>query len=334
MYTSQHSEFILTPLIKILIDGISACHAIGDGMDSYPMGEYLMQSLFLKMTGAQEQKMKCICWDLATTDYEYRYEFLNKKSYGECSDYKSKNGIYNDLIAAIEHKDSSFSISTLIDAVLLNRTISKINEVFSKSSLSIWQNREYVFYQLHKVNIFSSTQIGKPKQNGAKAYSLFLLNQFVGNEYDGSYILDKKNYNAARVALISNILLGIKEEIVTKAPELKFETQIFADELAKSVSMIATKTDNGYVIDGYSFSDAATVVAMIRNKLAHGNFMFDLDHNRVILDFAGIGVKLNIDKLATFVIYSLKNYFRRVKMKVCEKSFVMNEKIEKNRTNY
>lgn len=168
--------------------------------------------------------------------------------------------------------------------------------------------------------------------SGAKAYSLFLLNQFAGNEYDGSYILDKKNYNAARVALISNILLGIKEEIVTKAPELKFETQIFADELAKSVSMIATKTDNGYVIDGYSFSDAATVVAMIRNKLAHGNFMFDLDHNRVILDFAGIGVKLNIDKLANFVIYSLKNYFRRVKMKVCEKSFVMNEKIEKNRT--
>lgn len=168
--------------------------------------------------------------------------------------------------------------------------------------------------------------------SGAKAYSLFLLNQFVGDEYDGSYILDKKNYNAARVALISNILLGIKEEIVTKAPELKFETQIFADELAKSVSMIATKTDSGYVIDGYSFSDAATVVAMIRNKLAHGNFTLDLEHNRVILDFAGTGVKLNIDKLATFVIYSLKNYFRRVKMKVCEKSFVMNEKIEKNRT--
>ena len=168
--------------------------------------------------------------------------------------------------------------------------------------------------------------------SGAKAYSLFLLNQFAGDEYDGSYILDKKNYNAARVSLISNILLGIKEEIVTKAPELKFETQIFADELAKSVSMIATKADNGYVIDGYSFSDAATVVAMIRNKLAHGNFMFDLDHNRVILDFAGTSVKLNIDKLATFVIYSLKNYFRRVKMKVCEKSFVMNEKAEKNRT--
>ena len=82
MYTSQHSEFILTPILNILKDGISASRAIGDGMDVYPMGEYLMQSLFLKMTGAQEQKLKCICWDLATLDYEYRYDFLNKKNYG------------------------------------------------------------------------------------------------------------------------------------------------------------------------------------------------------------------------------------------------------------
>ena len=96
MYTSQHSEFILTPLIRILKDGIAACRAIGSGIDSYPMGEYLMQSLFLKMTGAQEQKMKCICWELATQDYDYRYEFLNKK-YGECSTYSSKNNIFNDV---------------------------------------------------------------------------------------------------------------------------------------------------------------------------------------------------------------------------------------------
>ena len=94
MYISQHSEFILTPLIRILKDGIAACRAIGDGIDSYPMGEYLMQSLFLKMTGAQEQKLKCICWELATLDYEYRYEFLNKKKYGEYSSYSCKNSIF------------------------------------------------------------------------------------------------------------------------------------------------------------------------------------------------------------------------------------------------
>ena len=114
MYISQHSEFILTPLIRILKDGIAACRAIGSGIDSYPMGEYLMQSLFLKMTGAQEQKMKCICWELATLDYDYRYEFLNKK-YGECSTYSSKNNIFNDLIEIIRKENPSFTPSSFID---------------------------------------------------------------------------------------------------------------------------------------------------------------------------------------------------------------------------
>lgn len=38
MYISQHSDFILSPLKKILKDGIAASRAAGDGIDSYPMG--------------------------------------------------------------------------------------------------------------------------------------------------------------------------------------------------------------------------------------------------------------------------------------------------------
>lgn len=167
--------------------------------------------------------------------------------------------------------------------------------------------------------------------SGAKAYSFFLLNLFGDTNFGGNYIFDKECYNAARVSLISNILLGIKEDIVTKLPGLKFGSLIFADELAKSVDMIATKIDNGYVIDGYNFSDGATVVAMIRNKFAHGNFTLDLEHNRVILDFDGTSVKLNIDKLANFVIYSLMNFFKKTKEGICERSFVINEKVEANR---
>lgn len=104
MYSSEHSAFILSPLSLILKDGISACRGAGSGIETFPLCEYVMQTMFLKMTGAQEQKMKCICWDIATIDYEYRYEFLNKRSYGECSDFKSKNGIYNDLLDSIQKK--------------------------------------------------------------------------------------------------------------------------------------------------------------------------------------------------------------------------------------
>ena len=83
MYSSEHSEFILSPLIDLLRNGVSACRGIYDGIESFPLCEYVTQSLFLKLTGAQEQKIKCICWDLATVDYEYRYEFLKSKKYGE-----------------------------------------------------------------------------------------------------------------------------------------------------------------------------------------------------------------------------------------------------------
>ena len=171
MYISQHSDFILSPLIKILKDGIAASRAIGDGIDSYPMGEYLMQSLFLKMTGAQEQKMKCICWELATHDYDYRYEFLNKK-YGECSTYSSKNGIFKDLIEIIQKIQPSFEPSTLIDAAFLNKIQDDIEKLYSTSNLCIWQNSEYLFFKSKFRTVLNIRQLNYPI-GSVKPYSLF-----------------------------------------------------------------------------------------------------------------------------------------------------------------
>ena len=70
----NHTDFILAPISDILKDSISASDGIGSGMETFPLSDYVMQSVFLKMTGFQEQKMKCIVWDLATIDYEYRYK--------------------------------------------------------------------------------------------------------------------------------------------------------------------------------------------------------------------------------------------------------------------
>ena len=52
----------------------------------HPLYDYVLQTTFLKMTGSQEQKLKCIQWELATDDYEYRYDILSK-SIGELSNY-------------------------------------------------------------------------------------------------------------------------------------------------------------------------------------------------------------------------------------------------------
>ena len=87
MYCDIHTDFILTPLFDIFKDGVNACAPLSKGIENSSLGEYFLQSLFLRLTGAQEQKMKCICWAIASNDYRYRYEYQNVKHYGECSDY-------------------------------------------------------------------------------------------------------------------------------------------------------------------------------------------------------------------------------------------------------
>lgn len=131
-----------------------------------------MQSLFLKMTGAQEQKMKCIYWELATHDYGYRYDFLNRKKYGECSTYSSKNGIFNNLIEVTQKMLPSFAPSTLIDEAFLNKIQDDIEKLYSTSNLCIWQNREYLFFKSKFRTVLNFRQIDYPV-GPVKSYNLF-----------------------------------------------------------------------------------------------------------------------------------------------------------------
>lgn len=114
MYNSIHSKFIKTPIFEILKDGVNACRGIGCGMEAYPLRDYILQSLFLRMTGAQEQKLKCICWEMATNDYGYRYEFINtgKKDFGGFSKYEQKSKVYILLIEEIKKYNERFNIDT------------------------------------------------------------------------------------------------------------------------------------------------------------------------------------------------------------------------------
>lgn len=97
----KHNDFILTPIGTILEEVETAVSGVGTGMDSYPLFDYIMQSAYLKMTGFQEQKMKCICWELATDDYKYRYERFKQFPLGEGSSYKDKKIVVDDLLKEI-----------------------------------------------------------------------------------------------------------------------------------------------------------------------------------------------------------------------------------------
>ena len=151
MYNNVHSDFILSPLIDVLKGGITATCSLTVGIETYPLSEYFFQSLFLRMTGAQEQKLKCILWDLASNDYQFRYEFLHTKSYGECSEYKAKSDVFNDLVNAINSADSTFTINRLWDDVPLasevvaaekKRWEDKVRDSYRKQAEEIIKKKE------------------------------------------------------------------------------------------------------------------------------------------------------------------------------------------------
>ena len=56
MQNSSQRKFILTPIASILRDTVTACNGVGHGIETQSLGEYVLQTTFLKMTGASEQK--------------------------------------------------------------------------------------------------------------------------------------------------------------------------------------------------------------------------------------------------------------------------------------
>lgn len=144
----NHTNFILSPVSAVLKDVISASSGIERGIETYPLYDYVMQSVFLKMTGFQEQKMKCICWELATDDYTYRYFRFTQNRLGECSTYKEKKDVYKDLIKQIKKCTPEFDVTASIDKnELLSNTTSEIEIMFQNTNLQIWAQKEYIEFK-------------------------------------------------------------------------------------------------------------------------------------------------------------------------------------------
>lgn len=143
MRPNLHTDFIITPISNLLQDAVNASSGIGNGIETYPLYDYVMQSVLLKLTGFQEQKMKCICWEMASVDFEYRYEFT-KTPLGECSSYSEKQKIYKDLINQIEKNGLRFNEIDIDRRGILNSIKIEIEEIFKFSNLAIWAQRDFI----------------------------------------------------------------------------------------------------------------------------------------------------------------------------------------------
>lgn len=139
----SHISFILKPASDTAKEALGALNATSGGIETYPLCGYLMQSLFLKLTGSQEQKLKCICWEMACRDYEYRYERFERNRYSECSDYKDKCMIYNDLICEIRKHDELYAVSDAEKDVILTDWRTTIQQLFEKGLMVNSYRKKY-----------------------------------------------------------------------------------------------------------------------------------------------------------------------------------------------
>lgn len=141
----MHTDFIISDIFDIVDDAIMSTSSIGQNIAHYSLCEYLFQSVFLRLTGYQEQKLKCILWEIASDDLDFRYKYLSGSvKVNECSQLSDKNIVYSILKKTLEDKNHPFPYP---DEIEIKRQISEIKDnLISKFETSVfrkWLPREY-----------------------------------------------------------------------------------------------------------------------------------------------------------------------------------------------
>lgn len=162
---SKHKDFILSGFEELIENTVISSKGISMSIGSFGICEYVFQTLFLRLTGASEQKMKCLCWELGTEDFDFRRDYLEQNSkYGEMSSYDSKKYVYQNLVKIISKSDDSFLVESYIDkTVILQEIKSFIVNLFKDTMLSTWNLRDYNCFEILFDDVFIPENIAKNK---------------------------------------------------------------------------------------------------------------------------------------------------------------------------
>lgn len=147
MYRSNTTDFILEPLTNVLSEATDALAVVHDGMCGYQLADWVMPTVFLRMTGAQEQKLKCICWDFWSLDLEWRNQRYGKKI-GEMSCYDEKNHLCRDLIQFLLRTKRDFDpIASFDRQGLMQAAFDDVKAICGNSLLKDWFSDSYLVFE-------------------------------------------------------------------------------------------------------------------------------------------------------------------------------------------
>lgn len=138
---SEHFDFILSEGHVLVEDAARALASVQTGMLNRFTCDYILQAAFLAMTGYLEQKMKCVCWEVASRDYEFRSrDFDNDKLQ---SSYADKRDVLNNLIRSVDRIGGKFVPNNIGKGDILTRTVDSIKAFRRTSGILGWGTVQY-----------------------------------------------------------------------------------------------------------------------------------------------------------------------------------------------
>lgn len=152
---TKHEEFINSPIESVMLEGVSAITSINTGIETYPLNDYVLKTIFLQMTGFQEQKFKCIAWEIATEDFEFRRNFLKNNASQGFSTYKSKTDIYKELMKLLDREKFSESDRRSI----VDEAKDTVCTIFKESNFQYWNGNTYIEFEDNIMNKIGYTGI-------------------------------------------------------------------------------------------------------------------------------------------------------------------------------
>lgn len=142
---SARIGFIKTSIMEVLQEGIAAVDCMQDGgLETFPMLEYTLQSIFLKMTGYGEQKLRFIIWEIASYNLVFRYNLLKGEySFGEFSQLCDKKKVYVKLRKEISTFINTDIFTDDVKNHILQEVREEMNLIFEHSTLKNAFPNEY-----------------------------------------------------------------------------------------------------------------------------------------------------------------------------------------------
>ena len=176
----KHEEFILSPIEQILEDAANVTKLLNKRIEAFPLNDYILRSVFLEMTGFQEQKFKCIAWDIATENFEFRFDYLRNYAGNYFSNYDEKNKLYNKLIEIL---GGSVGLSKTEKKLILDDAKARIKSIIEKSNLKDWNRRDYKVFidniavEINEKEIALDKHLFKKKGSTQEIYKKLYLNR-------------------------------------------------------------------------------------------------------------------------------------------------------------